>query len=235
MKEPKGTKGQAQGPQKRREAVRVKTAKKRSNSSTKWLKRQLNDPYVAAAKEQGYRSRAAFKIIELDEQFHIIKPGMRAVDLGAAPGGWSQIVARKIGKNGKLVSLDILPMEPIEGADILHMDFLSDDAPDVLKAKLGGQANLVLSDMAPSTIGHTATDHLRIMALAENAAHFAMEVLAPDGAFVCKLFQGGAEKELLTTLKQNFTKVRHAKPPSSRSDSAEMFLVALGFRGKLTT
>lgn len=215
---------------KRREAVRVKTAKKRSNSSAQWLKRQLNDPYVSAAKEMGYRSRAAFKILQLDEQYRFIKSSMKVIDLGAAPGGWSQVVAKRIGAKGKLVALDILEMEPIDGAIILHMDFLADDAPDKLKDTLGGEADLVLSDMAPSTTGHTATDHLRIMALAENAAHFAVEVLAPGGAFVCKLFQGGAEKSLLDLLKKHFAKVRHAKPPSSRADSAELFIVAQGFR-----
>lgn len=216
---------------KRREAVRVKTAKKRSNSSAEWLKRQLNDPYVAAAKDMGFRSRAAFKIIQLDEQFHFLKSGVRVIDLGAAPGGWSQIVAKKLGKKGKLVSLDILPMDPIEGAEILHMDFMADDAPEKLKEALGGKADLVLSDMAPSTTGHTATDHIRIMGLAENAAHFAMEVLAQNGTFVCKYFQGGAEKVLLDQLKKNFAKVRHAKPASSRADSSESFIVAMGFRG----
>lgn len=215
---------------KRREAVRVKTAKKRSTSSAKWLNRQLNDPYVAAAKEMGYRSRAAFKILQLDEQFKFLKPHLRVVDLGAAPGGWSQVVAKRIGAKGKLVSLDIQEMEPIDGAQILHMDFLADDAPDKLKEALGGEANLVLSDMAPATTGHTATDHLRIMDLAENAARFAMEILAPGGTFVCKLFKGGAEKGLLDQLKKHFAKVRHAKPASSRSDSAESFIVAIGFR-----
>ncbi|MGE4352393.1 MAG: RlmE family RNA methyltransferase [Bdellovibrionales bacterium] len=215
---------------KRREAVRVKTAKKRSVSSAKWLKRQLNDPYVAAAKDMGFRSRAAFKILQLDEQFHFLKKGMRVVDLGAAPGGWSQIVAKKMGPTGKLVSLDILPIEPIDGAVILHMDFLADDAPDRLKEALGGEAQVVLSDMAPSTTGHAATDHLRIMDLAETAAHFAFEVLAPGGTFVCKYFQGGAEKVLLDQLKKRFSKVRHAKPASSRADSSESFIVATGFR-----
>lgn len=215
---------------KRREAVRVKTAKKRSVSSATWLKRQLNDPYVAAAKDMGFRSRAAFKIIHLDEQFHFLKSGMKVVDLGAAPGGWSQVVAKKMGAKGKLVSLDILPIDPIDGAQILHMDFLADEAPDQLKEALGGEADLVLSDMAPSTTGHAATDHLRIMGLAENAAHFAFEVLAPGGTFVCKYFQGGAEKQLLDQLKKHFAKVRHAKPESSRSDSSESFIVAMGFR-----
>ncbi|MFA6279279.1 MAG: RlmE family RNA methyltransferase [Bdellovibrionales bacterium] len=216
---------------KRREAVRVKTAKKRSNSSAQWLKRQLNDPYVAAAKDMGYRSRAAFKVLQLDEQFHFIKSGQRVIDLGAAPGGWSQVVVKRIGAKGKLIALDIQEMDPIGGAEILHMDFLADDAPEKLKELLGGKANLVLSDMAPSTTGHTATDHIRIMGLAENAAHFAVEVLAPNGVFVCKYFQGGAEKSLLDMLKKNFTKVRHAKPASSRQDSSESFIVAMGFKG----
>lgn len=214
----------------RRAAVRVKTAKKRSTSSASWLKRQLNDPYVAAAKDMGFRSRAAFKILDLDERFHFLKSGMKVVDLGAAPGGWSQVVSKKMGAKGKLVSLDILPIDPIDGAQILHMDFLDDDAPDKLKAALGGEADLVLSDMAPSTTGHAATDHLRIMGLAENAAHFAFEILAPGGTFVCKYFQGGAEKTLLDQLKKHFTKVRHAKPVSSRADSSESFIVAMGFR-----
>ncbi len=215
---------------KRREAVRVKTAKKRSASSAAWLQRQLNDPYVAAAKEQGFRSRAAFKIMQLDEQFKLLRSGLKVVDLGAAPGGWSQVAAKKIGPSGKLVAIDILEMAPLPGAEILHMDFLAEDAPDALKTALGGKADLVLSDMAPSTTGHTKTDHIRIMALAESAALFATEVLAPGGAFVCKLFQGGAEKELLDLLKKNFAKVKHAKPPSSRSDSAESYIVATGFK-----
>ena len=215
---------------KRREAVRVKTAKKRSPSSATWLQRQLNDPYVAAAKEMGFRSRAAFKLIQLDEQFHFLKKSMKVVDLGAAPGGWSQVVAKKMGPKGKLIALDLLPIDPIDGAVILLMDFLADEAPDQLKEALGGEADIVLSDMAPSTSGHQATDHLRIMDLAENAAYFAFEVLAPGGTFVCKYFQGGAEKQLLDQLKKHFAKVRHAKPASSRSDSSESFIVATGFR-----
>lgn len=215
---------------KRREAVRVKTAKKRSPSSATWLQRQLNDPYVAAAKEMGFRSRAAFKLIQLDEQFHFLKKSMKVVDLGAAPGGWSQVVAKKMGPKGKLIALDLLPIDPIDGAVILLMDFLADEAPDQLKEALGGEADIVLSDMAPSTSGHQATDHLRIMDLAENAAYFAFEVLAPGGTFVCKYFQGGAEKQLLDQLKKHFVKVRHAKPASSRSDSSESFIVATGFR-----
>ncbi len=214
----------------RRETVWVKAKKSRSESSRQWLQRQLNDPYVAAAKEQGYRSRAAFKIMQIDEQIRLLRPGLRVVDLGAAPGGWSQVVADKIGKQGKLVALDILPMEPLEGVQILQLDFLADDAPDKLKKVLGGQADLVLSDMAPSTTGHARTDHIRIMAMAEVAAYFAVEVLAPGGAFVCKLFQGGAEKDVLAMLKKHFAKVRHVKPPASRAESSETYLVAQGFR-----
>ncbi|MGE0109092.1 MAG: RlmE family RNA methyltransferase [Bdellovibrionales bacterium] len=215
----------------RRKAVRVKTALGRRLSSTRWLQRQLNDPYVAAAKEQGWRSRAAFKLIQLDEKFNLLHPNMRVIDLGAAPGGWSQVVAKKSGKNGKLVAIDLLEMDAIEGAQIVKMDFLADNAPDVLKEMLSGQANLVISDMAPSTTGHTKTDKIRIMNLAEHAAYFALEVLAPNGGFVCKLFQGGAEKDLLDILKQNFKTVKHAKPKASRADSSESYIVALGFKG----
>lgn len=214
----------------RREAVRVRASKKHSTSSRKWLERQLNDPFVAAAKESGYRSRAAYKLLQLDARFHLLRTGMRVVDLGAAPGGWTQVAAAKIGAKGKLVALDILEMKPVEGADILHMDFLADDAPAKLQKALNGKADLVLSDMAPPTTGHSRTDHIRIMALAETAAMFAMEVLAPGGTFVCKLFQGGAEKELLTQLKLNFATVKNAKPEASRADSSETYLVAQGFR-----
>jgi len=215
---------------KRRETVRVKTAKKRSASSAAWLQRQLNDPYVAAAKEDGYRSRAAYKIIQLDESFKLIRSGMKVLDLGAAPGGWSQIAAKKIGAKGKLVALDILEMAPMPDVTILHMDFMAEEAPDRIKDALDGEADLVLSDMAPSTTGHGKTDHIRIMDLAENAALFAVEVLAPGGAFVCKLFQGGAEKSLLDLLRKHFAKVKHAKPAASRSDSSESYIVATGFR-----
>ncbi len=215
----------------RREAVRVKKTNQRTVSSKRWLERQLNDPYVAAAKEQGYRSRAAFKILQLDEQFNLLRAGMRVVDLGATPGGWCQVVVQKVGAKGKLVALDILPMEPVKGAEFILMDFLADDAPNYLRAALKGEADLVLSDMAPPTTGHAGTDHLRIMGLAEAAALFAIEVLAKGGTFVCKVFQGGAEKELLNMLKQNFNKVKHAKPPASRSDSSEAYLVAMGFKG----
>jgi len=213
----------------RRAAVRVRATSQRSDSSRRWLQRQLNDPYVAAAKKEGYRSRAAYKFLQLDEQFHFLRPGMRVVDLGAAPGGWSQVVAAKNGGKGKLVALDILPMEALMGAEIVQLDFLADDAPEKLKMLLGGPADLVLSDMAPPTTGHTGTDHIRVMALAEAAAHFAIEVLAPGGAFACKFFQGGAEKELLGILRKHFAKVKHAKPPASRSESSETYLVAMGF------
>ena len=214
----------------RRSAVRVKAKHSRSESSRKWLLRQLNDPYVAAAHDEGYRSRAAFKLIQLDEQFQVLKSGLRVVDLGAAPGGWSQIAARQIGAKGKLIALDILPMDPLPNTTVLHLDFLAEDAPDRLKAALGGPADLVLSDLAPSTTGHASTDHIRVMMLAEAAAYFATEVLTPGGAFVCKFFQGGAEKQLLDMLKQRFAKVRHAKPHASRAESSETYLVAQGFR-----
>jgi 23S rRNA (uridine2552-2'-O)-methyltransferase len=190
----------------------------------------LNDPYVAAAQEQGFRSRAAFKLLQLHEKFGLLRPGLRVVDLGAAPGGWTQVTAQAIGKKSKLIALDILPMQPIDGAEIVQMDFTLDDAPDKLKSMLGGDADLVLSDMAPNTTGHAGTDHIRIMALAEMAVVFAVDVLAPGGAFVCKFFQGGAEREILDLLKKHFAKVRHAKPAASRAESAETYLVAQGFR-----
>ena len=215
-------------------AVRVKTAKQRSVSSAAWLARQLNDPYVAEAKRLGYRSRAAFKLIELDERFHLLKRGARIVDLGAAPGGWTQIAVQRIGAaegKGQIVAADILPMEAVPGAIVLQQDFLDEKAPAEIIAALGGQADLVLSDMAAPATGHAATDHLRIVALAEAAYEFAKEVLAPGGAFVAKVFQGGAEGELLASLKRDFTTLRHAKPPASRAESAEVYVVAQGFRG----
>jgi 23S rRNA (uridine2552-2'-O)-methyltransferase len=214
-------------------AVRVKTAKQRSPSSAAWLQRQLNDPYVAEAKRLGYRSRAAFKLIELDDRFHLLKRGARVVDLGAAPGGWSQIVARRIGAEegkGKLVAADIQAMEAVPGATVLELDFLMSDAPAKIVAALGGRADLVLSDMAAPATGHGATDHLRIVALAEAAYDFAKDVLAPGGAFVAKVFQGGAEGALLTALKRDFASLRHAKPPASRAESAEVYIVAQGFK-----
>ncbi|MFA5041247.1 MAG: RlmE family RNA methyltransferase [Bdellovibrionales bacterium] len=215
----------------RRKAVRVKAIKQRSESSRQWLQRHLNDPYVAAAQKEGYRSRSAFKLLQLDEKFKLLRRGMRVVDLGAAPGGWSQVAISAIGgKGGKLVALDILPMEPIKGVDFLQMDFMADDAPEKLKALLGGQADLVMSDMAPNTTGHAGTDHIRIMALAEMAAQFALENLAPGGAFVCKFFQGGAERDIMNMLRSHFTKTRHAKPAASRAESSETYFVAEGFK-----
>jgi 23S rRNA (uridine2552-2'-O)-methyltransferase len=211
--------------------TRVKTAKGRKIGSTRWLERQLNDPYVADAKRRGFRSRAAFKLLQLDEKYRLLKRGARIVDLGCAPGGWTQIAAERVGPSGRVVGIDILPTDPVPGATLLQLDFLDPAAPEHLKAQLDGPADLVLTDMAAPTTGHAPTDHLRIMALAEAAYAFAAEVLAPGGAFVAKVFQGGAERELLTRLKRDFAVVRHAKPPASRTDSAEMYVVATGFRG----
>ena len=218
----------------RRLKARVKTARGRKIASTRWLERQLNDPYVAKAQKAGYRSRAAYKLIELDDKYRLLKPGMRVLDLGAAPGGWSQVAAERVGAaegRGRVVAIDILEMGAVPGVDFTQLDFMDARAPQLLKVKLGGPADLVLSDMAPNTIGHKRTDHLRIMGLVEAAADFALTVLAPGGAFVTKIFQGGAQGELMTGLKRAFATVRHVKPPASRSDSAEMFLVATGFRG----
>ena len=218
----------------RHATVRVKTKAKRSTSSARWLERHLNDPYVHEATKRGYRSRAAFKLLQLDEKFRLLGPGKRVVDLGAAPGGWTQIAVDKVQTskdNWKVVGLDILPMDPVPGAITMQADFLEEGAADRLKEALGGSADIVLSDMAAPTTGHQATDHLRIMALAEAAYDFAEEVLAPGGAFVAKLFQGGAEKSLLERLKRDFTAVRHAKPPASRAESSETYVVATGFRG----
>ncbi len=215
-------------------AVRVKTAHKRSHSSTQWLERQLNDPFVAEARRLGYRSRAAFKLIQLDERFDLLKPGMRVVDLGAAPGGWTQIAVDrvKVGTGrGEVVGIDLLAIDPIPGATLLEGDFLAPEAPDALRRIMGGPADLVLSDMAASTTGHSATDHLRVIALAEAAILFAREVLSPGGGFVAKVFQGGTERALLASLKRDFTMVRHAKPQASRAESSEVYVVATGFRG----
>ena len=212
--------------------VRVKSANKRTVSSARWLERQLNDPYVAEAKKQGYRSRAAFKLLQLDDKFHVLKEGARVVDLGAAPGGWCQVAVDRVGERGKVIGIDLLPMDPIPGADLIQMDFMTDEAPDVLKRLLDGNlADVVLSDMAASATGHAQTDHLKIMALAETAYDFAKDVLAKGGAFICKVLQGGATGELLKLLKRDFAEVKHVKPPASRSDSAEIYVVALGFRG----
>jgi len=211
--------------------VRVKTAGKRSLSSKLWLERQLNDPYVARAKREGYRSRAAFKLTEIDDKARVLRKGARVVDLGAAPGGWSQVAAKRVGEKGKVVGIDILPMEPVPGVDFAVMDFLDESAPERLKAMLGGEADVVLSDMAANATGHARTDHLKIMALVELAADFAREVLAPGGAFLSKVLQGGTEASLLAGLKRDFASVKHIKPPASRADSAELYLLATGFRG----
>lgn len=216
---------------KRQLSTRLRTAKGRSPQSQRWLERQLNDPYVAAARAAGYRSRAAFKLVELDEKFRLLKPGGRVVDLGCAPGGWVQVALRAVGDRGQVVGLDLLPVDPVPGATILQGDFQDAEVEKAVEAALGGQADLVLSDMAPNTTGHAATDHLRIMGLAELALDFALRVLAPGGGFVAKVFQGGSEKAFLDTLKARFATVRHAKPPASRKDSAELYVVATGFKG----
>jgi len=212
----------------RREAVRLKNARKHSTSSQRWLQRQLNDPYVTAAKAQGLRSRAAFKLMELDEKYQLITKNARVVDLGAAPGGWSQVALTR--GAGVVVGIDLLPIQPMTGAEFIEGDFMEEGMEARLTAMLGGKADLVMSDMAPNTSGHVATDHLRIMALADIALAFACDILTPGGSFVCKLFQGGAEHDMLMTLKQRFRTVRHAKPPASRKDSKEMYVVAMGFR-----
>jgi 23S rRNA (uridine2552-2'-O)-methyltransferase len=215
--------------------TRVKTGKGRSVSSKRWLERQLNDPYVARAKREGLRSRAAFKLIEIDDKHRILKGGARVVDLGAAPGGWSQIAAKRVGAvdgRGRVVAIDILDMPPIAGVDFLHLDFLEPDAPERLKAMLGGEADVVLSDMAANATGHRPTDHLKIMALVEAAAGFACDVLKPGGRFLAKVIQGGTERALLASLKQDFESVKHVKPQASRADSAELYVLATGFRGR---
>lgn len=213
--------------------VRVKSGGSRTPAQKRWLERQLNDPYVARAKREGWRSRAAYKLIEIDEKYHLLKPGARVADLGAAPGGWSQVAAKRVGAaegRGRVVAIDLLDMPSVPGVDFLTLDFLDPEAPDRLKAMLGGEADLVLSDMAANATGHRQTDHLRIMALAEAAAEFAREVLRPGGGFLCKVLRGGTEGTLLTALKQDFAQVRHIKPAASRSDSAELYLLATGFR-----
>lgn len=215
--------------------TRVKTARKRSLSSTLWLERQLNDPYVARAKREGYRSRAAYKLIEMDDRYHLFKPGDRIVDLGAAPGGWSQVAAAHVkakeGK-GKVVAVDLLDMEPVDGVEFAVKDFNDPDAPEFIKNMLGGDADGVMSDMAANATGHRATDHLRIVALAELAADFACDVLAKGGFFIAKVLQGGTEGQLLTRLKRDFATVRHVKPEASRAGSAELYVLATGFRGR---
>ena len=210
--------------------TRVKTAKGRKVGSTKWLERQLNDPYVKRAKAEGYRSRAAYKLIELDERFGFLKGAKRVIDLGIAPGGWTQVVRQKA-PQAVVVGIDLLEMDPIEGATIFQMDFMDDKAPELLKEALGGPADLVLSDMAANTVGHPQTDHLRTMGLVEAALEFAGEVLRPGGAFVAKVLAGGADSQLVAELKRRFTTVKHAKPPASRKGSSEWYVVAQGFKG----
>ena len=215
--------------------VRVKSARGRKPSSTRWLQRQLNDPYVLAAQRSGLRSRAAFKLEDLDKKFKILKPNMRVIELGAAPGGWTQILVNRLGAENlntknKIVAIDLIEMDPIPGAKILQLDFMSNDAVKIIKEALGGKADLVLSDMAPKITGHSGTDHLRIMELTQTAYSFAKDVLTNGGCFVSKVFQGGTEKNLLDEMKRSFEQVRHAKPPSSRTGSSEMFVVAKNYR-----
>jgi 23S rRNA (uridine2552-2'-O)-methyltransferase len=210
---------------------RVKTAKGRTTASVRWLERQLNDPYVRQAKAEGYRSRAAYKLIELDERFGFLKGVTRVVDLGIAPGGWTQVVRRKCPK-AAVAGIDLLPVDPINDVTIFQMDFLDDDAPRLLTEALGGQADLVMSDMAANTVGHQQTDHLRTMALVEAGGLFATEILRKGGTFVAKVLAGGADSELVGELKRNFTAVKHAKPPASRKESSEWYVVAQGFKGR---
>jgi len=217
----------------RQKKIRVRGGKNRSVSSRQWLQRQLNDPYVARAKREGMRSRAAYKLIEIDDKARFLRKGSRVVDLGAAPGGWSQIAAQRVRarEQGRVIAIDILAMEPVPGVDFIELDFLDRTAPDRLKDMIGGPADVVLSDMAANATGHASTDHLKIMALVEAAAEFAHEVLAPGGTFLAKVLQGGTEATLLASLKRDYKNVKHVKPPASRTDSAELYLLATGFRG----
>jgi 23S rRNA (uridine2552-2'-O)-methyltransferase len=210
--------------------TRLKTAKGRKVSSTRWLERQLNDPYVKRARAENYRSRAAYKLIELDERFGFLRGVTTVVDLGIAPGGWSQVLRRKVPR-AKVVGIDLLPTDPIDGVTILEMDFVAEDAPARLREALGEQADLVLSDMAANTVGHPQTDHLRTMGLVEAGLEFAKEVLRPGGAYVAKVLAGGADNQLVAEMKRHFTAVKHAKPPASRKDSSEWYVVAQGFKG----
>lgn len=234
-----GGSGGGSGRGQRELRVRVRTARGRKLSSTRWLERQLNDPYVQRARREGYRGRAAYKIIELDDRFRFLKPGARVVDLGCAPGGWCQVAVERVNalgkksgkKVGRVVGVDLQEVEPIPGAELHQLDFMSDGADDQVKAWLGGKADVVMSDMAAASSGHKATDHLRIIALCETAAYFAFDVLDEGGTFVAKVLAGGAESELLALLKRAFTKVVNVKPPASRADSSEKYVVATGFRG----
>ena len=212
-------------------STRLRTAKGRSKASQRWLERQLNDPYVRAARQGGLRSRSAFKLMELDDKYRLLRRGARVLDLGAAPGGWTQVATKRTAPNGQVVAVDLLPMDQIPGATLIQGDFGDESVEAAALAALGGTADLVLSDMAPNTTGHGATDHLRIMALAELALDTARKALSPGGGFVAKVFQGGGERGFLESLKRNFRAVRHAKPPASRKDSSELYVVATGFRG----
>ena len=224
--------GRRRGPEGHRFAVvKVRSTRRRKASSTRWLSRQLNDPYVAEARRLGYRSRAAFKLIGLDERFRLLRPGRCVVDLGCAPGGWAQVAVARVGRRGRVVGIDVAETAPLPGATLLSADILDPATPASLTAALGGLADIVLSDMAPPATGHAATDHLRIVALAEDAFAVASQILKPGGAFVAKVFQGGAEGPLLAALKCDFVELRHAKPPASRAESAETYVVATGFRG----
>jgi len=222
-----------------RRKKKLRPSRQRTTSSRQWLLRQINDPYVRRAKSEGYRSRAAYKLIEIDDKARFLKRGARVVDLGAAPGGWSQVAAERVGAKdgkgkgakGKVVAIDLLDIEAIPGVDFMRLDFLDEDAPEKLKEMLGGPADIVLSDMAGNTTGHRQTDHLKIVALVEMAAEFAREVLAPGGTFLAKVIQGGTEHTLLAELKKSFASVKHIKPPASRADSAELYVLAQGFRG----
>ena len=223
------TKKSGSGRGERELKIRVKS-KRKSLSSKLWLERQLNDPYVARAKREGVRSRAAFQLTEIEDKHHVLKGGARVVDLGAAPGGWSQVAVKRVGPRGRVVGIDILPMDPIAGVEFAQIDFLDPDAPDKLRAMLGGPADVVLSDMAANATGHRPTDHLKIMALVEAAAEFASEVLEDGGSFLAKVIQGGTESALLAALKRDFATVKHVKPAASRADSAELYVLATGFR-----
>lgn len=217
-----------------RKKKKLKPSRNRTSSSRQWLLRQINDPYVSRAKSEGYRSRAAYKLAEIDDKARFLKRGARVVDLGAAPGGWSQIAAERIGAKqgkGKIVAIDLLDVEAIPGVEFMQLDFLDESAPAKLKAMLGGPADVVLSDMAGNTTGHRQTDHLKIIALVELAVEFAREVLSPGGTFLAKVIQGGTEHSLLAALKRDFASVKHIKPPASRADSAELYVLATGFRG----
>jgi len=220
----------AGGPGERQSAVRLRKSRHRKPSSTEWLARQLNDPYVAAARRQGYRSRAAYKLIELDERLHLLRPNRRIVDLGCAPGGWTQVAVERVGGRGRVLGVDLAETAPLAGALLMCADLRDPDTAAAIRTALGGGADIVLSDMAPATTGHAATDHLRIVALAEAAFDVAEEILEPGGSFVAKVFQGGAEGALLARLKRSFAELRHAKPPASRAESAETYVVAKGFR-----